>query len=711
MTRPARDAAPGSLDRPQPATPVLLHRKLNPAVDPARQSVFGDDRWDLTPGLFEAHAVTCRLNFLPVCEAFRDHAKHYVWQLINHERPRRLRATRGTQLALRSVSLTLPRIAAFLAWLDTHRISSCEQVTAADLERYLADVITAEATTSMKACLLVEVRRLWAYRERLPEAVRLPACEPWQGEDVKDLLGGRTRPRENRTPRLATNTIELLLMWSLRFVEDFADDIIAAFHEYLRLFPYGPSTRQHGNRVARRSVEDVLPDLINYLDRLKATGEGLPGRGGRDGTVEIDWPHLVRLFRSGTGAFPRSALRRLVERSGLPIASDAYLDSLITGQIDGRPWRATRIGFAQAPGLAALLRTACLVVVSYLSGMRTGEALNLERGCLIHDRGTGIWSITGRKFKGAWDDAGNKVPEGQVRHDPWVVVSQTARAVAVLERLHDQRLLFPAELHPHYGNGSRRGQARNAASIPDDVDALLAWVKDYCDTTGRDHEVIPPDPHGAIAAARFRRTLAWHIVRKPRGLIAGAIQYGHLHVQMTLGYSGSYDSGFPDEHAYEDWLFRLERLTEDHERLAAGEYVSGPAAATYIHRINESHHTFAGRVLTNTSHAHDMLTNPLLQIYPGRAMTCVFDPAKALCQLRSNEGDVRATPDQDDCRPACRNLAYTDRDIAALRQQAAELESLLGDFLAPSPRNQRARAELDRVRALIGNHIRSRDPR
>jgi hypothetical protein len=142
---------------------------------------------------------------------------------------------------------------------------------------------------------------------------------------------------------------------------------------------------------------------------------------------------------------------------------------------------------------------------------------------------------------------------------------------------------------------------------------------------------------------------------------------------MTLGYSGSYDSGFPDEHAYEDWLFRLERLADDHERLTAGEQVSGPATATYRHRITEAHRTFAGRVLTNTSHAHDMLANPLLQIYPGRAMTCVFDQAKALCQIRGTQGDVRATPDQDDCRPTCRNLAYTDRDIAALRRQATEL--------------------------------------
>jgi integrase len=710
MTRPASTDS-GVLILPRPETSALLHRKQNPAVDPARHSLFRDDRWDLTPGLFEAHAVTCRLNFLPVPAGFRDHAKHYIWQLINHQPLRRLRSTRGTRLALRSVSLTLPRITTFLAWLDTHRITSCDRVTIEDLDRYLADVITLEATTSMKSSLLVEVRRLWGYRDQLPTAMRLPEMEPWHGDDPKDLLGGHVRTRENRTPRLYTDTIDLLLMWSLRFVEGFADDIIAAFHEHLRLYPYGPSTRKHGIQVERRSIGEVLPDLVAYLKRLRRRGEGLPGRVGEGGGLEVDWPHFVRLFRSATSAFPRSErLRGPVERSGLPIARDAYLDAPVTGLVDDRPWRSDRIGYTEALELAALLRTACLVVVSYLSGMRTGEVLNLERGCLSKDEVSGIWTIAGKKFKGAWDTDGNKIPEGQLREDPWVVVEQTARAITVLERLHDCTLLFPTELHPHLGNRSRtrHGLARRAGSIPYDVAAFLDWVKDYCAQTGRAHEVIPPDPQGAIGAARFRRTLAWHIVRKPRGLVAGAIQYGHLQLQITLGYGGSYSSGFPDEHAYEDWLFRLERLAEDHQLLAAGEHVSGPAAPTYVHPITQAHQQFAGRLLTSPGQAHDMLTNPLLQIYPGRAMTCVFDPAKALCQQRGNERDNRATPDQDDCRSSCRNIAYTDRDITIFRKKAKDLEVLLRDFLAPSPRYHRARAELDRVRGIIRNHTRTR---
>jgi hypothetical protein len=109
-------------------------------------------------------------------------------------------------------------------------------------------------------------------------------------------------------------------------------------------------------------------------------------------------------------------------------------------------------------------------------------------------------------------------------------------------------------------------------------------------------------------------------------------------------------------------------------------------------------------VLTNIQQARDMLTNPLLQIYPGRAMTCVFDPVKALCQQRRTSEDSGMTPDLDDCRTTCQNIAYTDRDIGQLRRRAAHLQDLLGDFLAPSPRHQRIRAERDRLHALIRDH-------
>jgi hypothetical protein len=73
---------------------------------------------------------------------------------------------------------------------------------------------------------------------------------------------------------------------------------------------------------------------------------------------------------------------------------------------------------------------------------------------------------------------------------------------------------------------------------------------------------------------------------------------------------GTYDSGFPDEHAFEDWLLRLDNMVDNHRRLTSGEHVSGPAADQYRHRVSAAHQKFAGRVLANHNQARDLVTNP-----------------------------------------------------------------------------------------------------
>ena len=93
------------------------------------------------------------------------------------------------------------------------------------------------------------------------------------------------------------------------------------------------------------------------------------------------------------------------------------------------------------------------------------------------------------------------------------------------------------------------------------IDELISWVNRYCHTQGLDTERVRPTGGGpGHPLAIPQDPVAWHIVRRARGLIAGAIQYGHLHVRITLGERGSYASGFPHDHAYEDWLFRLKAL-------------------------------------------------------------------------------------------------------------------------------------------------------
>ncbi|MDT5018692.1 MAG: hypothetical protein QOD39_4852 [Mycobacterium sp.] len=66
-----------------------------------------------------------------------------------------------------------------------------------------------------------------------------------------------------------------------------------------------------------------------------------------------------------------------------------------------------------------------------------------------------------------------------------------------------------------------------------------------CTRTGRS-DTIPIDAdQPSIQPRQFRRTLAWFIARKPRGIVAAAIQYGHVKVQMTVGYAAPTPPDFP----------------------------------------------------------------------------------------------------------------------------------------------------------------------
>jgi hypothetical protein len=132
------------------------------------------------------------------------------------------------------------------------------------------------------------------------------------------------------------------------------------------------------------------------------------------------------------------------------------------------------------------------------------------------------------------------------------------------------------------------------------------------------------------------------------------IQYGHVNTRLLQGYAGDYDSGFPDELAFEDFLARLEELAENDHALRAGERVSGPAAEMYRHRVTAANRQFAGHVLTGNRQARDLLANPTLHIYRGCAMTCVFDATVAACQLKG----VRERPAHPPPTRATRTAAH-----------------------------------------------------
>ncbi|MET9694515.1 hypothetical protein ABZY81_39945 [Streptomyces sp. NPDC006514] len=121
-----------------------------------------------------------------------------------------------------------------------------------------------------------------------------------------------------------------------------------------------------------------------------------------------------------------------------------------------------------------------------------------------------------------------------------------------------------------------------------------------------------------LTARQFRRTLAWYIARRPGGVIAGAVQYRHLDIQMFEGYAGTSDSGFRAEVEAEQSMQRGEHLlalTTDHQH-----DLSGPAAYEAPARLADFHQR-TGRAAPTTCAAgraprHSPNTAPPIRLNP-----------------------------------------------------------------------------------------------
>ncbi|MCH6472435.1 hypothetical protein [Sinomonas terrae] len=689
------DRAPG------PETPVLANRPLRPDTDPAALSRFGDERWDLTPGIFEDHSAMTSINFGVFKEPWRNALKDYLWRLINEDQPRLLTAAKASgRPSLRTISFAKASLHRLVGWAVDEGLRGLGELDAERLDAFLADLGDSGLSYGRKQHAISEVRRLWAHRDIVDPILSMPDSPPWNDAPARDLLGTKElNDWFNRTPRIAEATLVPLVGWAVRFVEEISTDVVANYREYLRLVV---RERRHWEADSRMPVmkDERRERLGQTLRELAEAGLGLPGHIEPDGSRKVRWGYLGRLTDT-TGHNHFLYDQRIVEESGLPIDDDAYLLAGCRVEVAGVPWHAGHMRFEDAVRHAELLMTACYIVTAYLSGMRPGEVLALRAGCLASDALTGRLTITGTRWKGARDGSGTKAAEGEERETPWVVHPVVARAVTVLEELHDNAFLFPKNIRPQPirrkgpATAPRAGTARTSSQIGTDVVRFVDWVNAFCHRYGRPDR-IPDDTNGRLSPSRFRRTLAWHIVRRPRGLVAAAIQYGHVNVRITKGYAGDYDSGFPDEIAFERWLERLDRAKGLEEYLDSKGTVSGPAAGELERRVRETQAKYAGRVLRTGRQADKLLHDPVLQVFPGRGVHCVFDRLKALCVRKDAEA-----PHLAGCRSSCQNIARTDSDIADLK---LVLEGLPDDLLAPAIRHQRVSAIRSSLEDIITDH-------
>lgn len=645
---------------------VLHGRDLRAGYKLEETARFDDDEWPLAPASLQTQERGLTLRFLTVPPAHRITLKRLCYAMLSGQAP-----DEGPRPRVSSVATEFYNFRTFVTWLDkNHPTVRLPQVSLPVLEQYQLHLLTEHRASTRRYALRSAVNKAWRYREALA-GDGLP-------QDPRDLPAwsepGRNANRENSTARIPEPVQSRVLVWALRFVDDFSGDIIDAIDAWiLRRRPQGARSatgKPWGYQQQR---------ILSYLTTARELKRPLPGRLGVPSFNAI--AHQIGCDRT---ALERHREKVIATAAEVGVSEHIELGLSIKGQIDGVPWLD---GVTLSPGqedsltvLSQLLHAACYIVIAFLSGMRDNEIKHLQPGCCTVALDTAgrpyRWTVHSLAFKGEADDHGTPAT--------WVVGSAAARAIHVLERAHDaiktqksEWLFTPFKVGPGAGSAGRGGNhALTLAGTNRHLVRFTSWVNEYCASRGRNDEI--PEVDGRpwrLSSRQFRRTLAWYIARRPGGSIAGAIAYRHHSIHMFEGYAGTSASGFRAEVEAEEALARGEQLLamidqHDHTELL------GPAAVNGAKRLDAFAESakFRGVVSTDRQRLLRLMKRHEPAIYPGQYVTCVYDHRKALCRTRSStSGNL---PDITTCQPlACGNVALTSDNLTAWRAELAAIEA------------------------------------
>ncbi|PAZ11157.1 hypothetical protein CLM62_36980 [Streptomyces sp. SA15] len=202
---------------------VLHGRQLRPGFRLEDTSRYGEDIWRLWPAQLKAHDAALILNFPSLPQRFRSAAKKLFYHLLSVEPP-----DGESSPGITSIRITFTHMKAFLTWLDKrwelHR-TDLSTLTPDDLAAYRKQLNVLYPWSSDRRTIARGViRLLWRWRFHLDEHALSfdPLHIPEWGESKAPRRG------ENATDRLPEETMGPLLGWALRFVDEFASDILAA---------------------------------------------------------------------------------------------------------------------------------------------------------------------------------------------------------------------------------------------------------------------------------------------------------------------------------------------------------------------------------------------------------------------------------------------------------------------------------------------------
>jgi integrase len=684
----------------------------------AARPMFADDVWDFTAvvGLPKQLArCSRRFDFTAIANpAWRLVAKEQITAMLapRHEAVAALPRAYRTPLHLATAFGRLAELTRLLNWLTAHGAASLADLDAGRCEAYLAHrrhvlddtgTVVGERSPATRRAAAQAVVDLVNHRE-LFTADRVAAdLRPWAGAAPSAVAEMPCGVGQNKTPPVPGNVLQPLLAaagylaatlgphavalsgqvrqadqkWSMR-----ADGHVARTRvptgEFARLLADYERDGQPLPLLADHNLRDRLAAGWSVDDPLTPLALGLLARQAGFTQFLPAWiPHLR----------PRIEATLAVVGAEKPFGRRAAAVDRADGE--GTAAWTLPLDRAQATALVGITRTAAIIIVAAVSGMRASELMELQVGCRRPPEHFGPGLVRHR--------LASKVVKGQPlggAADEWVVIEPVHRAAELLEQLHDD----PHDGAPLLG--------RFAFAV------RYTWFRNWVNGPAGQRLGLAPIPDAPVNLRMLRRTLAIELAYRPGGVLATKIHLKHIAVATTEGYA-SRPGGAQAELLAEVNKHESERNL-DLVRAEFGNYQNGimpagPGAreltAFFAHVDAQLAPADAGapKVQRSDRDVLNLLTKRAKTLHLGAANYCWFtDPSRALC-LKLAGTPTADAPLAGMCDSArCPQATHHPRHRPAWAEHAAKTKAFLGG-LGPTRKAEKTRlqADYDRARRVL----------
>jgi integrase len=683
--------------------------------DGTHRPVFEDDHWDFTAVIGlpnQMSKVSRRFDFTAITYTrWRVIAKEQITAMLapRHEAVMPLPRAYRTPLHLLTASGRLAELTRFLNWLTDQGVTSLGDVNADHCEAYLAhrrylldenDQVVGERSPATRRAAAQTVVDLVNHRElfsvdRVPEDLR-----PWSGAAPSVVAEMPCGVGQNKTPPVPDTVLQPMLAAARYLVDTLgphAIDLITQVRD---------ADRKWSHRLGDHVFTSTLPaeEITQLLADYERRGEPLPLAAEhtiRDRVV-AGWSAEDPLTRISLGLLARQAGFTQFWRQWIPHLRDRIEATLnVVGAENPFGRNASVVDRADEDGIltwtlplnrleaiavVGIVRTAAIILLAAVSGMRSSELMELEVGSCRppehYSPGLVRYRLASKVIKG--QQLGGLA-------DEWVVIEPAYQAAQLLEQLHDN----PENGVPLLGRFA--------------FDVRYTWFRNWVNGPAGQRLGLAPVPDTPVNLRALRRTLAIELAYRPGGLLAAKLHLKHIATATTEGYTsrpGGAQAELLAEVNKHEAERNLDLVWAEFRNYQQGTMPAGPGArelAEFFAHIDGKLTTGeAGPPKTQRSDREvlNLLTKRAQTLHLGAANYCWFtDPSRALCLK------LAGTPHADRplagmCDSArCPQATHHPCHRPVWAEHAAQTRTFLGG-LGPTRKTERARLQTDLNRAL-----------